>query len=63
MVAQKLKGDLTWYHFQRNHSTVYWAVRLVTTRMARDTGFRHAIEKMERELTSTTATVAAAAYR
>jgi chromosomal replication initiation ATPase DnaA len=47
-------------HFQRNHSTAYWAVRLVTTRMARDAGFRRAIEKIERELTSTTATVAAA---
>jgi chromosomal replication initiator protein len=48
-------------HFQRNHSTAYWAVRLVTTRMARDAGFRRAIEKIERELTSTTATLAVAA--
>jgi chromosomal replication initiation ATPase DnaA len=48
-------------HFQRNHSTAYWAIRLVTTRMARDAGFRRAIENIERELTSTTATVAAAA--
>ena len=48
-------------HFQRNHSTAYWAVRLVTIRMARDAGFRRAIEKIERELTSTTATVAAIA--
>jgi chromosomal replication initiator protein len=48
-------------HFQRNHSTAYWAVRLVTTRMARDAGFRRAIEKIERELAGTTATVAAAA--
>jgi chromosomal replication initiator protein len=48
-------------HFQRNHSTAYWAVHLVTTRMAHDAGFRRVIEKIERELTSTTATVAAAA--
>jgi chromosomal replication initiation ATPase DnaA len=48
-------------HFQRNHSTAYWAVRLITTRMARDAGFRRAIEQIERELTSTTAPVAAAA--
>jgi chromosomal replication initiator protein len=48
-------------HFQRNHSTAYWAVRLIATRMARDTGFRRAIEQIERELTSTTATLAAAA--
>jgi chromosomal replication initiation ATPase DnaA len=48
-------------HFRRNHSTAYWAVRLITTRMARDTGFRRAIEKIERELASTTAILAAAA--
>jgi hypothetical protein len=36
-------------------------VRLITTRMAHDAGFRRAIEKIERELTSTTAPLAAAA--
>jgi hypothetical protein len=42
-------------HFRRNHSTAYSAVRLIATRMAHDAGFRRAIEKIERKLTSTTA--------
>jgi chromosomal replication initiation ATPase DnaA len=39
-------------HFRRNHTTARWAVKTIATRMRHDAGFAHAIEQMEREVTT-----------